>query len=176
MQAFRFLNSLAGVGLGNQIIDWSKGPWEDEPDFVEFIHKETSYLVRAIRHDRTGHWNGYVGTPLEHPASKLSNQYELPERVFGAAYRGISLVEKTGSHDLGFTPTDDGKNWTLFGFDTAHWNDAHPIYIAYKGNQDEVKTSLTIKGEEGYSYKSLKFVLEYCDELANQLKSMEEAK
>jgi hypothetical protein len=182
MKRIRFLNREASAAWGNQVVDWSKGPWEHEPDFAEFIHKETGYLIRALRHDRTGHWNGYVGVPLEHPASGLYSECELPSYVHSAAHVEISFMGQTGSENLGFTPTDDGRNWGLIGFDTNHHGDIDPVAAsASKRGVDDVITTDTMysdapvndDGRSISTYKSMKFVLEHCEQLARQLKYME---
>lgn len=45
---------------------WGPGEWQNEPDRVDFIH--AGFSCFALRHDRHGHWCGYVGVPAGHPA------------------------------------------------------------------------------------------------------------
>src|SRR4051794_8253554 len=44
---------------------WGDGPWQDEPDRVDFVHAGLACFVR--RHPLYGHLCGYVGIPREHP-------------------------------------------------------------------------------------------------------------
>lgn len=44
---------------------WPPGPWDDEPDRVEGRDGDFTWL--ALRHERNGHWCGYVGVLEGHP-------------------------------------------------------------------------------------------------------------
>jgi hypothetical protein len=44
---------------------WGTGPWQDEPDRVEFVHAGLACL--ALRHPRGGNFCGYVAVPPGHP-------------------------------------------------------------------------------------------------------------
>jgi hypothetical protein len=46
--------------------DWGDGPWQTEPDRVDFIAEGFACLM--LRHDHHGHWCAYVGVPSDHPA------------------------------------------------------------------------------------------------------------
>jgi hypothetical protein len=43
---------------------WDRGPWQKEPDRVDFVHAGLACL--ALRHPEHGSWCGYVGVPREH--------------------------------------------------------------------------------------------------------------
>lgn len=45
---------------------WAAGPWQDEPDRVDFIAH--GFACLALRHPQHGHFCGYVGVPRKHPA------------------------------------------------------------------------------------------------------------
>lgn len=45
---------------------WARGPWDDEPDRLDFRHAGLPCL--AVRHQEWGHWCGYVAVPKGHPA------------------------------------------------------------------------------------------------------------
>lgn len=45
--------------------DWDAGPWDGEPDRVDFHHQGLACLM--LRNSRSGNWCGYVGVPREHP-------------------------------------------------------------------------------------------------------------
>jgi hypothetical protein len=44
---------------------WGAGPWQDEPDRVDFIAH--GFACLALRHPDHGHYCGYAGVPREHP-------------------------------------------------------------------------------------------------------------
>jgi hypothetical protein len=58
--------------------NWPSGPWDDEPDKVEWIDAGTGLPCVAKRHPDFGHWCGYVGVPSQHP-------------LHGAHYNGIDF-------------------------------------------------------------------------------------
>ena len=43
---------------------WGPGPWQDEPDRVDFVHQGLACLL--LRDPRGGNWCAYVGVPREH--------------------------------------------------------------------------------------------------------------
>src|SRR5688572_33275852 len=45
---------------------WPAGPWDDEPDKVQWEDETTGYPCLAVR-NRLGAWCGYVGVPKGHP-------------------------------------------------------------------------------------------------------------
>jgi hypothetical protein len=44
---------------------WGPGPWQSEPDRVDFVHAGFACFVR--RREDHGNFCGYVGVPHEHP-------------------------------------------------------------------------------------------------------------
>jgi hypothetical protein len=45
---------------------WGEGPWQTEPDRVDFIAE--GFACMMLRHPHHGHWCSYVGVPSDHPA------------------------------------------------------------------------------------------------------------
>ena len=45
---------------------WGEGPWQTEPDRIDFTHAGFSCLMN--REALCGHWCGYVAVPNGHPA------------------------------------------------------------------------------------------------------------
>ena len=45
--------------------DWPKGPWDSEPDRVDFVSSGFSCLLLR---NNVGSWCGYVGVPETHPS------------------------------------------------------------------------------------------------------------
>lgn len=58
---------------------WGEGPWQDEPDKVQWQDEETGYPCLIVRNPHMGFLCGYVGVPPGHPAHGLSYDGELSE-------------------------------------------------------------------------------------------------
>jgi hypothetical protein len=46
--------------------DWSAGPWDNEPDKVQWTDEQTDLPCLAVR-NHLGGWCGYVGVGPDHP-------------------------------------------------------------------------------------------------------------
>ena len=46
--------------------EWGSGPWDNEPDKVQFIEPQTGLPALAVR-NLSGNWCGYVGVDSSHP-------------------------------------------------------------------------------------------------------------
>jgi len=128
---------------------WGPGPWQDEPDKVQWKDETTGLDCLAVRTQHMGHWCGYVGVPQGHPLHEVD--YDDAYRVAARA-KGID-PDEWWCHDLlavhgGLTYADhcaDGPEetsichvpqpgetdhvWWL-GFDCAHAGDLSPFSVA----------------------------------------------
>lgn len=50
---------------------WAAGPWDDEPDRVDWTDETTGYPC-LMRRGRSGSWCGYVAIPPDHPLHRRS--------------------------------------------------------------------------------------------------------
>ena len=102
---------------------WGPGPWQDEPDRVDFVHAGFACFVRRV--DPSGHLCGYVGVPREHPlyGVDFGNLPDDLEAHGGINYAKPCCEESGVCHvpEPGM-PTDV---WWL-GFDCAHGFDLCP--------------------------------------------------
>lgn len=129
---------------------WGDGPWDGEPDRVEFEHAGLPCLmVRSTM----GHWCGYAAVPPGHALHGA--YYDKPDvNVHGGlTYSGdcggqICHVPKPGEPDAVW--------W--FGFDCAHLGDHSPGLRPFSG------------GTDGESYKTHGYVMAETMRLAEQLK------
>lgn len=90
-------------------IDWPEGPWDDEPDKVQFADAETGYpclIVRGI----LGNLCGYVGVPSSHPWYGL---------VYGECVRGCT-DEYCGHCPDNLTDVHGGLTFSGYCADTSH--------------------------------------------------------
>lgn len=146
-------------------LGWPSGPWDGEPDKVQWQDEATGLPCLAVRQPNLGHWCGYVGVPPEHPLH--GKDYDA---VSLAAHGGITYADacqpaEDESKDICHTP-DPGEPdhvW-WFGFDCAHFGDYSPHG---KKLEEERGYPFTIRQDE--KYRTLEYVQSECVELAKQL-------
>lgn len=160
--------------------EWGPGPWQDEPDLVEWRH--VSGLPCLVVRGPTGAWCGYVGVPGSHP-------------WFGHEY---GKVDEHSSHGgLTFSGTcrgdichvaQDGEPETVwwFGFDCAHAGDLAPGLNVYRRKAREqfspegaallglservAQLAAETYAEDSWEkYRDLPYVRGCVDELAHEL-------
>ncbi len=153
---------------------WGPGPWQDEPDRVEWEHLGLPCLI--VRSDSSGSLCGYAAVPPGHPLhGKDYNEVDLSAHG-GLTYCGtcrgdICHVPKPGEPD---------DVW-WFGFDTAHFMDVMPKMEALlrtldsrrKDNEAKIldvwKESDGVFGFPQSSYKTIDYVTNEVNRLAEQL-------
>ena len=92
-------------------------PWENEPDYAEWVQEPSGYKCRISRNEVTGTLCGYVGIPKEH-------------RFWGASYEDDELRDIGDNVHGGITYSQQGDDgWWYFGFDTAHADDFAPKIV-----------------------------------------------
>lgn len=170
---------------------WGQGPWQDEPDAIDFY----AYGLKcAMRRGPTGAWCGYVALPAGHPLWGKSYGSEVENPPQALLERPIDM-DKVGVINLfcniknaeelaracelallidvhgGLTwagarlPADekDGELWWL-GFDCCHGGDASPRTDAALRHVRETP------GPSRYDvYRDMAYVRGECASLAKQL-------
>lgn len=121
---------------------WPTGPWDGEPDHVEWIDQATRRRCQA-RRGPCGNWNGYVGVDLDHPWFGRSKENLVP------------YPDVHGGLTFGGQFTGDAS-W-YFGFDCAHLGDLVP------------GAAHTPFGRRDEFYRPVAFVEEHCASLAAQI-------
>lgn len=96
--------------------DWGAGPWQDEPDLVEWRVNELPGYALLILRGGMGALCGYVGVPESHPLHGK-------RRVLGCTWAGPCDERRVPS---GEPPTC----WWL-GFDCAHGSEYAPLMHAH---------------------------------------------
>lgn len=140
--------------------DWDAGPWDDEPDHVEWRHNGVPCM--AVR-NRMGCWCGYAGVDPKHPYYGLG--YSDVESILDA-HGGITYANGC-SAGICHVPTDGETDqiW-WFGFDTAHYNDFMPASTAYpKRIPGWPKSNAMTDG----TYRDMQYIYEETNQLADQL-------
>lgn len=152
--------------------EWEPGPWDGEPDKVQWKDEATGLDCLANRHDRNGHWCGYVGVPPGHPLhGKDYDSVSIPgnEDGYPRVHGGLTYADECQERDepcRGIchiaAPGEPDKLWWL-GFDCAHCDDAAPrdyFYARTRGYPFK-----PVRGE----YRTLDYVKAECASLAGQL-------
>ena len=145
---------------------WPSGPWDGEPDKVQWPDPETGLPCLAVRHSTSGHWCGYVGVDESHPLH--GEEYGAPDVDVhgGLTFSGSCQPSETESRGVCHVPSEgepDHVWW--FGFDCAHAWDLSPV--AYRFSQERGG----IWGIDPDSvYRDLNYVKAHCRMLAKQLK------
>jgi hypothetical protein len=142
---------------------WGDGPWQAEPDKVQWRDEATGLPCLAKRgNPHFGNWCGYVGVPEAHPLFKTDGEGLV-------VHGGITF---TGTCDDGPEaetichipePGEPDHVW-WFGFDCGHFRDFMPGLRAI-----EIGRGYEPLPEPDVIYKDLGYVVRECEDLARQL-------
>jgi hypothetical protein len=143
---------------------WSKGPWDSEPDKVQWRDEATHFPCLAVR-GPLGAWCGYVGVDKKHPLYKKRYQ-DVDARVHGGLTFSDFCADKADeAHAICHVPGpgEPDKVW-WFGFDCAHGHDCIPGMgsMPYLPVMTEIFSNV-------HEYRDLNYVKENCRQLAVQL-------
>lgn len=125
--------------------NWGRGPWDLEPDYVEFEHCGFRCVLR--RFENTGAWNGYVEVSDLHPWYHIGAD---EARVHGGVtWRGeVNGVEQN-------------PNCTFVGFDCAHGFDIVPAMESFM-------TAFMGRSMPSNEYRTVEYATDQLKRLANQ--------
>lgn len=161
---------------------WGPGPWQDEPDLVEWRHE--SGLPCLVVRGPTGAWCGYVGVPGSHPW--FGHEYGQHEGLDGA-HGGLTFSGPCGGHICHVARPGEPEHVWWFGFDCAHAFDLAPGLNVYRRRAREqfspegiallgLSENVAKLAAEVYpdsdpweAYRDLAYVRGCVDELAHQL-------
>lgn len=138
---------------------WGPGPWEDEPDRVDWTTK--AGFPAQIYRSKVGSLCGYVGLPKGHPLHGEPHEKMRHLRAHG----GVNYV----------TPSrpDDGEPADLWwvGFDCGHAHDVSPAMHVRMTRVLGVLANASRPQDEGFEwrYRDVAYVTEVCERLARQL-------
>jgi hypothetical protein len=137
---------------------WLRGPWDDEPDKVQWPDEATGLPCLIVR-NQAGALCGYVGVPPDHPLH--GDEYQKVESKFevhgGLSFCGACEESSDPSHGICHIPgPGEPDNVWWFGFDCAHAFDLLPA-----------KPYVGLRHKE--IYRDLDYVRKECASLARQL-------
>ena len=158
---------------------WGEGPWQKEPDKIQFVDGKTNLPCLVVRGSFHGALCGYVGVSKAHPAFEV-DYHELSDRLSvhtgsinfsgkcmeqspAMMMRGYD-VEKQGICHTVEDDEDDDVWW--LGFSTDRWGDLSPA-------ENDMARARYLFREEGEVYRDLEYVTKEIESLALQLSGME---
>jgi hypothetical protein len=110
-----------GRKMKDLVIDkskWGSGPWQEEPDRIEWEHLGFPCLMTRTP---IGNWCGYVAVPPGHPAfGKHFDDIEI--QIHG----GLTYSDHCQGHVCHVPKPGEPDNVWWFGFDCAHYLDLVP--------------------------------------------------
>lgn len=137
---------------------WGPGPWQDEPDRVEFEHLGFPCLI--VRVPQAGHLCGYVAVPPCHPWHGKGYD-DVPADVHG----GLTYADKCQGNVCHVPkPGEPDDVWWL-GFDHAHSGDSRPGDRALYQ-----RIGMFQSMHDHDTYKTVEYVRAGCESLAHQAK------
>lgn len=144
---------------------WPAGPWDDEPDKVQWPDQATGLPCLAVRRGHSGHWCGYVGLPPEHPLYGKGYEDVDVEVHGGLTFADTCQPDADEARGICHVPdeSEPADVW-WFGFDCAHAWDFSPYD---KKLETERGYPFTIMADQ--KYRTLAYVQAQCAQLAAQL-------
>lgn len=150
---------------------WGEGPWQNEPDKIQWQDEETGYPC-LIHRSHMGFLCGYVGLQSTHPL--YGQHYDKAQdcEVHGGLTYGAGCMHTDDeSHGICHKPeAGEPDNVWWLGFDCGHIFDFNPyMEIHYKELGIDRKPFF----DERMEYRDIAYVTSECQKLAKQLKAME---
>lgn len=165
---------------------WAPGPWDEEPDRVDWIDEDTGYPCLVTRHYFTGNLCGYVAVPPGHPLHGVAWGEDATAGLY--AHRGVNYSAPCmevgempagaweGSRELLVChvpePGQPDDVW-WFGFDCGHAFDSQPGRDARMRDLDmrlgQIEEELPEDHPLRRRYAPLPYVRAECRSLAAQL-------
>jgi hypothetical protein len=146
---------------------WSNGPWNDEPDHVEFRHKGVPCILHR---NSMGAWCGYAAVEPGHPWHGLDYQGRYDDETDKYVESPASAVEVHGGLTYAdkcqgdichvAQPGEPDDVW-WFGFDCGHGGDTVPGMMAHRAQFPALFG--------GGEYRDLAYVRAQAESLADQL-------
>lgn len=140
---------------------WGPGPWQEEPDRVDFVH--AGFACMALRHDTSGNWCGYVGVPREHPC------YGKPyDDVDVDVHGGLTYSSQCSGYICHVPQAGMPDDVWWLGFDAGHAGDEAPGINATLRNLG----CPTRHREDWETYRDLAYIRQEIERLAEQLAAL----
>jgi hypothetical protein len=150
--------------------DWGDGPWQTEPDKLQWIDEATGLDCLLVRTPMSGHLCGYVGVPEDHPLfGEGYSDVDLDIDVHGdLTFAGLCRegAEETGICHVPQPGRPDRIWW--FGFDAAHAWDVRPEAAALLARYGIA----AFPDDPSATYRTVSYMQAECTRLAAQLTAL----
>lgn len=144
---------------------WGSGPWDGEPDRVDF---QTLGYPCLLKRAPLGHWCGYVAVPPGHPLHGVGYD-EVERRVPGLDVHGGLTYSAACAGEICHVPApgEPDNVWWL-GFDCAHAGDLSPRFRMLDESRPEtaIFARLAFSGDV---YRTVDYVARETEKLAAQI-------
>ena len=143
---------------------WAAGPWDDEPDKLQWTDAETGLPCLIVR-NQSGALCGYAGVAPGHVFYDV-DYGEFDDRLTvhgGVTYTDRCTDEATEAGGVCHVvePGEESDVWWV-GFDCAHGLDVVPAFV-------KLYEDMGLTGFRGATYKTVDYVKAECASLAKQL-------
>lgn len=160
--------------IDRKAAEWPSGPWDDEPDKMQWPDAETELPCLAVRNSHNGNWCGYVGVSEGHPLFQVGYNEAMIGDDCIEVHGGLTFADMCQPRDdesvgICHVPAEGEPDhvWWL-GFDCAHSFDWSPRDAYY----EKTKDGGIWARDHDRNYKSLAYVRSQCANLARQLLSV----
>lgn len=152
--------------------DWGDGPWQNEPDKIQFVDRATGLPCLIVR-NHSGALCGYVGVPQGHKAWRLHYDDDAFRRI--SVHGGLTFADHC--HDSGdetrgichVPAAGDADNVWWLGFDCSHVDDVMP---AHRKIFEQINLPGYDKVHKNDRYRTVNYVKRHIAKLALQLNDM----
>lgn len=156
---------------------WQRGPWDSEPDHVDWVDDTTGLRCAAWRSRSSGHWCGYVEIPEGHSLHGVG-VYDSSPALAAILSKRLETAVDVGTLGLGeligvmrgeLRPCP-GEAFTVHGGVTfsGHFDSTSDWWIGFDCSHHRDVTPIDTSWCDG-DYRSLSYVRGECRELAKQI-------
>jgi hypothetical protein len=147
---------------------WGEGPWQYEPDRLEFLH--AGYACLIVRNN-LGNLCGYVGVDNTHPF--YGKPYQDLEREL-EVHGGLTYAKKCSGQVCHVPEPGMPEDVFWFGFDCAHLGDLTPGLAARERARGMPELDDPEGGFFRDVYRTIDYVRAQTERLAKQLRAIAE--
>lgn len=143
---------------------WGEGPWDEEPDLVEWRNRALPGLaLLVVRSHTTGGLCGYAGVPPGHPMH--GKTYQDLDDAGLEVHGGLTYADACAGHICHVPKPGESDDVWWFGFDCGHAFDVSPridALIRRHANPPYFKFEYS-------QYRPLAYVMAEAERLGRQL-------
>lgn len=144
---------------------WGPGPWQNEPDRVEWVSGGLPCVLS--RNPMYGTWCGYVGVPPGHPWHGRGWPELEDVQVHGCVTYADGTDPRAPHIRSMANPREYDPYWWV-GFDCGHAFDLMPVKTAFGEACALIECALGMVADEHWHYRDVKYAGAQCELLVHQ--------